>query len=197
EYFLFFLSGGLCPVCSYLLYPVSGHVVWVYIVDQNAVFTEFVGQAFHQPNHCGTDSIGKDKIRNRLFHRDRGDGDEAAPLVALHVRDHLVREINRAQEIELCSSAPFFEGGGQEAFGGWTTGIGDTDINSTETLCHFGNEGSHRFRIGDIQRLGEGLHFMLLGNLCSRGVDAGLRARAHRQLAAFRSQSLGGGFSQP
>jgi len=67
---------------------------------------------FNQTHNSGPHRVGKYKIRNRLFCRNRSQCDESPPAIPLHVRNYFAREIDRAHKVRVHGFAPVVNRGG-------------------------------------------------------------------------------------
>ena len=132
------------------------------VVDQNSIFAELVGQALDQADHRRTHRIREHEIGDGLLGSDRGDGDDASPALALHVRDDFAREINCAEKVQLERALPFFECGGEKTLGGRAAGVGDADIDAAELSGHGGDETADGRGVGDVEGLSKNLGVVLL-----------------------------------
>src|ERR1700679_1730 len=96
EHFFVGDAGCLCARSRELLQALCRGKARSDIVDSDAVFAELVRKAFDQTDDGGTHCVRIDEVVNRLANRDRGDRNNAAPLIPLHMREHSMREGNNA-----------------------------------------------------------------------------------------------------
>src|SRR5579859_8179023 len=145
-------AGGQSANLGQLLEAFSGGEARGDVVDQNAVFAELVGKALHQSDHGGADGVREHQVLHRLLDGDRGDGDDPAPAVALHVRNDRFGQMDGAQQVEVDGFAPLVGRDGEEVLGGRAAGVGDANVDAAEALGYVFDEGLHRSGVGDVER---------------------------------------------
>jgi len=166
------------------------------IVDEDAVFAELVREALDQSNDGGADGVGVDEIGNWLLHGNRGDGDEASPVGALHVGDYLPGEVNDAEEVGFEGPLPFVVGGGEKAFCRRAARVGNADVDALKALGSRGYKALDGGGIGDVDGLGEDIDMVLLAKLFSGGLDTFFVAGADGESSALGGEGRGTGESQ-
>lgn len=114
-------------------------------------------------------------------------------MLALHVGDHFTSEVNRAQEVEFQSALPLVESDRKKSFGGWSTGVGDANVDAAELPRHGGDKSAHGGGVSDIESPGEGFNLVLLSDFVGGGLERLLITSAHRDAAAFGGKGFGGG----
>src|SRR5262249_42274521 len=127
--------------------------------------------------------------------RNGGNGDEASPVVALHVGDDFPGQIDEAEEVHVDGTAPLFHGGGQEILGRRAAGIGYANVDAAELFYDFGNEALHRVKVGDVRGLCQDLNTGSLLNLTSGGLKGFLIASTDREGGTLGGEGFGGGAS--
>jgi hypothetical protein len=155
------------------------------IVDEDAIFAELIGQALDEANNRGPHRVRIDEIGHRLLGSDRGDRNDASPFFLLHVRDDLVREVNRTHEVHFDGALPLVDGGSKKAFGRRASGIGDADIGAAKFLNHRADKIADRILIGDVEGLRKHLRIVLSPDLLGDGVERFAIASADGQTTAF------------
>jgi branched-chain amino acid aminotransferase len=179
------------------LQAVSGGKSRTDIIHEDTVLAKLIGETLDKSNNRGAHGIRINKVAHRLLGGNGRDGDDASPVFLLHVRDDLVREVNRAHEVHFNGALPLLNGGCEKTLGGRASGIGYADIGAAEFLNHRIDEISDSARVRDIERLGKHFRPVLASNPFGDGVERFPVARADGQTAPFGGEGLGGGSPDP
>src|SRR5437667_96439 len=123
---------------------------------------------------------------------DRGQRDDAAPLLTLHVWDHFAGEVHRTEKVRIESPLPVFEACGQKSLGWRPAGVRHTDIHAAKVFHHVGHKTSHGSGIGNIEGFRKYIGVELLPYLFGRRVQRLLIARTHGHAATLGSESFCG-----
>src|SRR5690348_7354920 len=127
------------------------------VVHGNAVGSVFIGERTSQTRDRSAHGIGKEQTVNGLLYGRRSDGNHTPPLVFLHARQSFPGEKNGAHQKLFDSGAPIFRFGVLKGVGRRTAGIGNTNIEASETGLDGSHKDSNCRRISDIEGLMEDL----------------------------------------
>src|SRR5581483_3778032 len=187
----FSLSRRGGPRLRQLLQSVRRSKARAHVVHQDTVLAKLVRQTLDEPYDRRTNSIRQNKIRYRLFRRDGSDCHNSAPVLLLHVRNHLPREVDRAEEVCFHRLVPVLRRSGQKTLGRRPSRIRDTDVHRTKPLRHRIHELVNRVSIGYVEGIRIDIGPMLSFDLLARHSQRLSVSGTHCDSTSLGSKGLG------
>ena len=154
-------------------------------VHGDAVLRDFPGERAQEAGRAGACGVRQDEPADRLAHRDRGDRDDATPVLLLHRGHRGVAHGHDGQQVQLDGVCVGVEGRRGEVAGRRSSAVRHEDVEPAERLLRGLDERGRAGGRRDIRDEGDRVRTDLGRGL----VDAGLVSAADRDRERLRRRA--------